>query len=103
MLTWGSGGHGELGHGGANAHQLAPRPLGLMRRRRLAFAACGGTHNVLLVQPRDEPPRGRGESGTRPTGVRSGTPPRRHAQRVARGRGGYGHGDDGGGSSDETN
>jgi alpha-tubulin suppressor-like RCC1 family protein len=48
VYTWGSSSHGELGHPSA-AHQLLPRALGAARGHRLLFAACGGTHSVLLL------------------------------------------------------
>ena len=50
VYTWGSGSHGELGHGGV-AHEAEPRRIESLRQRALVFAACGASHNVLLLAP----------------------------------------------------
>ena len=48
VYTWGAGAFGEIGHGDA-AHACEPRRLHGVRRNSLVFAACGASHNVLLI------------------------------------------------------
>ena len=50
VYTWGAGGHGELGHGD-NAASFEPRRVEALHRRTLLFAACGASHNLLLLAP----------------------------------------------------
>ena len=50
VYTWGAGAFGELGHGDP-AHRSEPRRLEGVRRHSLVFAACGASHNVLLLAP----------------------------------------------------
>lgn len=50
VYTWGAGAYGELGHGDV-AHYAEPRWLETLHRRALLFAACGASHNVILLAP----------------------------------------------------
>ena len=50
VYTWGTGGFGELGHGDLHNY-TEPRRLKGIKRHSLVFAACGASHNVLLVAP----------------------------------------------------
>ena len=48
VYTWGAGSFGELGHASLE-HHAEPRVLEALRERTLVFAACGASHNVLLL------------------------------------------------------
>ena len=48
VYTWGAGGFGELGHGNLS-HENKPRQLDALRHHSLVFAACGASHNLLLL------------------------------------------------------
>ena len=50
VYTWGAGGHGELGHGDASAC-YEPRRVESLHRRALVYAACGASHNIVLLAP----------------------------------------------------
>ena len=60
VYTWGAGGFGELGHAEL-VHASTPRPVEALRRHTLVFAACGASHNVLLLSA--APARGHGSDG----------------------------------------
>ena len=48
VYTWGAGAFGELGHGDL-AHVSEPCRLKALRRHELVFAACGASHNIVLL------------------------------------------------------
>jgi alpha-tubulin suppressor-like RCC1 family protein len=48
VYTWGAGAFGELGHGDL-AHVSEPCRLKAFRRHELVFAACGASHNIVLL------------------------------------------------------
>ncbi|KAL1507069.1 hypothetical protein AB1Y20_007930 [Prymnesium parvum] len=52
VYTWGSGAFGELGHA-TLSHQPLPRALSNVDGVGLLHAACGASHNVLLVRKAD--------------------------------------------------
>ena len=50
LLTFGSGEHGQLGHGDGDGHCAAPRPVGgALLGARVCAVACGARHTLALT------------------------------------------------------
>uniref|UniRef100_A0A8C6MXG7 RCC1 domain containing 1 n=1 Tax=Mus spicilegus TaxID=10103 RepID=A0A8C6MXG7_MUSSI len=72
VFSWGSGRHGQLGHGTLEA-ELEPRLLEALQGLRMAKVAAGGWHSVCLSETGDIYIWGWNESGQLALPTRSGT------------------------------
>lgn len=53
ILSWGHGGHGQLGHSSLHSRKV-PEPVEALANERVTFIACGGSSSAAVTGKKNQ-------------------------------------------------